>query len=136
LTACDGPNGYSGRYGVEPSGFHSSNDEHQTDGTVPPAGAVGSIVFMPEEVIKTMQYYYNNHPQLRSKYGFKGSYNLDVTPKWYADDVIGIDKGISLLMIENYRSGLVWNYFMQNPYVLAGLEKCGIVNKVQMRKAN
>ena len=36
------------------------------------------------------------------------AYNLDVTPEWYSDRVIGIDKGISLVMIENYRSGLIW----------------------------
>ncbi|MBP3961727.1 glucoamylase family protein [Paenibacillus lignilyticus] len=129
LTACDGPTGYSGRYGAAPSGRDSANDQHVPDGTVPPAGAAGSIPFMPQEVISALRNYYENYPQLWGQYGFKDSYNLDVTPAWFADDVIGIDKGITLLMIENYRSGLVWNYFMKNRYVREGLMKCEIREK-------
>ncbi|MCG8501165.1 MAG: hypothetical protein MJB12_12240 [Firmicutes bacterium] len=126
LTACDGPDGYSGLYGTPPSGFN--NDQHKVDGTVPPAGAAGSIVFTPQEVIDTLQNYYNNHPDLWGKYGFNDAYNLDVTPVWYAEDVIGIDKGITLLMIENYRTGLVWDLFMKNKYVQAGMKKVGLVD--------
>jgi len=40
-----------------------------------------------------------------------------VEPAWYSDDVIGIDKGISLLMIENYRSGLIWELTNRNKYI-------------------
>ncbi|REE70585.1 hypothetical protein A8990_12970 [Paenibacillus taihuensis] len=129
LTACDGPNGYSGRYGTAPSGLNSSNDQHQPDGTVPPAGAAGSIVFMPEEVLSALRNYYENYPQLWGRYGFKDSYNLDVSPPYYAEDVIGIDKGITLLMIENYRSGLVWDYFMRNAHVQRGMALCEIREK-------
>jgi hypothetical protein len=120
LTACDGPFGYSGRYGCAPSGFN--NDEHRPDGTIPPAGAAGSIVFTPQESIAALRNYYENYPKLWGKYGFVDAYNLDVSPAWYAEDVIGIDKGISLLMIENYRTGLVWKVFMKNQYVQQGLE--------------
>jgi hypothetical protein len=123
LTACDGPFGYSGLYGCAPSGLN--NDEHRPDGTIPPAGAAGSIVFTPEESIAALRNYYENYPKLWGKYGFVDAYNLDVNPEWYADDVIGIDKGITLLMIENYRTGLVWNVFMKNQSAQQGLEKIG-----------
>ncbi|WP_062236063.1 glucoamylase family protein [Fictibacillus sp. FJAT-27399] len=125
LTACDGPAGYSGRYGAPPSGRDGANDLHHPDGTVPPAGAIGSIVFTPQESMEAMQHYYNNVPELWGEYGFIDAYNLDVTPAWFGTNVIGIDKGISLLMIENYRSGLVWKWFMKNEYAQKGLQLTG-----------
>ena len=44
---------------------------------------------------------------------------------WYAKECIGIDKGISMIMIENYLSGIIWKYFMKNQYVKKGLELLG-----------
>nr|WP_144925877.1 glucoamylase family protein [Paenibacillus bovis] len=127
MTASDGPKGYNGLYGDAPSGFN--NDAHFVDGTVPPAGAAGSIVFTPEETINALKNYKENHPELWGKYGFKDAYNLDVEPDWYATDVIGINKGITLLMIENFRTGLIWDLFMQNNYVQSGLKKVGLTPK-------
>lgn len=127
LTACDGPHGYEGRYGAPPSG--NNNVEHVVDGTVPPAGAAGSIVFLPDESIAALENYYKNYPQLWGEYGFKDAYNLSVSPPWFANDVIGIDKGITLLMIENYRDEFVWKNFMKNEYVKIGLERVGLKEK-------
>lgn len=127
LTACAGPNGYSGRYGSPPSG--RDEPEHCNDGTVPPAGAAGSIVFTPKESIAALEYYYENFPQLWGEYGFYDAYNLDVEPAWFDDKVIGIDKGITLLMIENYRAELVWKLFMKNEYVQKGIKEIGITEK-------
>ncbi len=124
LTPCDGPSGYKGRYGAAPC--DTANKENYVDGTVPPAGILGSIVFSPQDALEAMEYLYENHPELWSVYGFKDAYNLDVSPAWYADDVIGIDKGISLLMIENYRTGLIWEYFMRNPFVQNGMKEIGL----------
>ncbi|PZE22858.1 hypothetical protein CBW46_000565 [Paenibacillus xerothermodurans] len=123
FTASDGPKGYEGRYGSAPSGF--SNEQHIIDGTVTPAGSLGSIVFTPEEVLSTLRHYYT-YPNLIGDYGLKDAYNLDVSPEWYGPDVIGIDKGITLLMLENYRSGLVWNLMNQNKYVQSGMKKVGL----------
>lgn len=126
LTACDGPNGYKGGYGAPPSGY--DNRQNFVDGTVPPAGAAGSVIFTPEESIEALNNYYKNHKKLWGKYGFKDAYNLDVSPEWYAEDVIGIDKGITLLMIENYRTGFVWKTFMKNKYIQSGMKKVGFVD--------
>lgn len=123
LTASDGPNGYNGRYGAGPSGF--ANDQHFVDGTVPPSGAAGAIVFTPEES-KTALAHYSEIPGLLGEYGFKDAYNLDVSPAWFDRDVIGIDKGITLLMIENYRDGFVWKTYMKNMFVRQGADKIGI----------
>jgi len=134
LTACDGPKGYSGLYGSNPSGF--DNDQVKNDGTLAPAGALGSIVFTPKESLSALRNYYENFPSLWGKYGLKDSYNLDlhdaypseyaVNTEWYDTDVIGIDKGITLLMIENYRNGTVWNNYMRNKNVKSGIEKIGL----------
>jgi hypothetical protein len=129
LTPCDGPWGYQGRYGAAPSAF--TDNEHFTDGTVPPAGAAGSIVFTPDESMDALNYYYEKHAALWGKYGFLDAYNLDAAPNWYARDVIGINKGITLLMMENYRTGLIWDLFMKNGYVQQGIANVGLQNRMK-----
>ena len=57
------------------------------------------------------------------KYGYYDSFNL--TANWVNDDYIGIDQGPMLIMIENFRTGLVWNYVMKDPVIREGLEKLG-----------
>jgi hypothetical protein len=123
LSASDAPGTYNGLAGAPPSGF--DNRQHRVDGTVPPSAALGSIVFTPEESIAAARYY-RGFPKLWGRYGFQDAYNLDTFPPWYAPDVIGIDKGITLLMLENYRSGLVWKLFMSVPAVQRGLDVLGI----------
>lgn len=125
LTACVGPDGYSGGYGAMPS----IADLKSNDGTITPSGAAGSIVFTPELSIKALENYYNNFPKLWCKYGFKDAYNLEREKQWYAKECIGIDKGISMVMIENYLTGLIWKYFMQNKYIIEGMKILGITKE-------
>ncbi len=119
LTACLGPKGYCS-FGAKPCDV---NLKIENDGTITPCGAIGSIVFTPEESIKAMEYYYNTFPKLWGKYGFKDGYNLEKEKPWFAKEYIGIDKGIELVMIENYLNGTIWKYMMKNKYVQNGLEK-------------
>lgn len=126
LTSCLGPDGYS-EYGAKPS---CVDLKKQNDGTVTPCGAIGSIVFTPHETIKAMEYYYNNFPKLWGKYGFKDGYNLEKDEPWFANEYIGIDKGIEILMIENYLNGTIWEYFMKNKYVKEGLKKLEFSSKI------
>ncbi len=121
LTACLGPKGYCG-FGSKPCDV---NLKVENDGTITPCGAIGSIVFTPKESIKAMEYYYNTFSKLWGKYGFKDGYNLENKKPWFAKEYIGIDKGIELVMIENYLNGTIWKYFMRNKYVQEGLEKIG-----------
>lgn len=125
LTACVGPKGYSGGYGAKPS---MANIDEQNDGTISPCGAAGSIVFTPELSIKALEYFYNNFSNIWGKYGFKDSYNLE-NGEWYSTEVIGIDKGISMVMIENYLSQTIWNCFMKNVYIQKGLDILSIKKK-------
>lgn len=118
LTASDGPNGYNGLYGAPPSGF--DNQPHFIDDTIAPAGAIGSIIFLPEQVQQALLNYYAI-AQLQSPYGLKDAYNL--TEEWYAPDVIGIDKGITLLMLANYQNDIVFQIAMQSENILNGLTR-------------
>ncbi|MBM7841077.1 hypothetical protein JOC54_004376 [Alkalihalobacillus xiaoxiensis] len=113
LTASEGPNGYHG-HGTPP--YHPLVDV-KNDGTVAPCAAAGSIVFTPEESKAALEHFYQAHPRLWSKYGFLDAFNVDLEPAWYSERVIGIDKGITLLMIENERSGLIWDLYMKNDYI-------------------
>lgn len=118
LTACLSPKGYIS-CGAKPCDVDLNVEN---DGTVTPCGAIGSIVFTPEESIKAMEYYYNNYPKLWGKYGLKDGYNLEGSKSWFAKEYIGIDKGIELIMIENYLNSTIWNYFMKNEFVQKGLK--------------
>lgn len=121
LTASDGPNGYNGLYGAPPSGY--DNRAHVVDDTIPPAGAIGSIIFTPEQAEQAMLNYFSIEP-LKGKYGFLDAYNL--SENWFASDVIGIDKGITLLMLANYENDLVHQIVMQNEQILEGLSRLQI----------
>ena len=118
LSACDGPNGYNGLYGAPPSGY--DDRQNKVDDTIPPSAAIGSIIFVPEDSIRAMMNYYSIE-RLRGKYGFYDAYNL--SKDWYDTDVIGIDKGISLLMLANYEGDIVYKITMTNANILRGLDR-------------
>jgi len=122
VTACQGPNGYV-PYGTPP--FSRGHQDNQ-DGTIAPAAAAGSVIFTPKESIDAMNFMYETFPKLWSEYGFLDSYNLDVEPNWFADRVIGIDKGVTLLMIDNYQNDkFIQKLYMQNENVKRGAELIG-----------
>jgi hypothetical protein len=121
LSACDGPGGYNGLYGAPPSGF--DNKQHKVDDTIPPYAAIGSIIFLPDEAKQAMRYY-ASLPELQGKYGFKDAFNL--SKDWFASDVIGIDKGISLLMLANYQDEFVHRLMKENQILVRGLERLQI----------
>lgn len=123
ITACDGPNGYAAR-GAPPT----QND----DGTIAPTAAGGSMPFTPKESLAALRYMYDTYySKIWTKYGFRDAFNLTVN--WWGTDVIGIDEGPIVLMIENYRTGNVWKRFMQNPDIQRGLQTAGftIVNSIE-----
>ena len=72
-----------------------------------------------------IQYLYQYHPTTWGKYGFYDAYNLEVTPAWYSQSIYGIDKGCSMIMIENYLSNLVWDVYTSSPYIQKALSILG-----------
>ncbi len=63
------------------------------------------------------------HDDLWGPYGFHDAFNFD--ENWFADSYIAIDQGPIMVMIENYRSGLLWDVFMRNEEVNNGLDILG-----------
>jgi hypothetical protein len=83
------------------------------DGSVVPNAAAGSLPFLPNEclsVLRAMRAKYGK--QAWGRYGFVDAFHP--AANWYDSDVLGIDQGISMVMAENLRSGLIWNSFMRN----------------------
>jgi hypothetical protein len=118
FSACDTPAGYSGYLGTPPSMGTPRND-----GTIAAYGAAGSIPFIPRYAIPALRHQFTI-PGLVGDYGLKDSYNLK--ENWTARDTIGIDKGVSMLMIENYLTGFIWDLTASIPAVQRGMEACGI----------
>jgi hypothetical protein len=120
LNAGDGPDGYHA-YGA-PDG--------PEDGTVSPTGAIAAITFTPELAISAaLACYQSQGSKLWGKYGFSNAFNLALD--WYDPDVIGIDLGMALLAIENYRSGLIWSLVSSTEFVKAAFRKAGFQPTVE-----
>jgi hypothetical protein len=83
------------------------------DGTVVPYAAGGSVPFLPKDTIACLSNLYTAHGlQAWKRYGFVDAFNP--WTGWTDLDVIGIDQGITMLMVENYRTNFIWNQFMKN----------------------
>ena len=135
LTACDGPGRSYDKddmkfYSYAARGTSGPDFTHNDDGTIAPTAAGGSIVFAPEIVIPTLKNMYDKYGTkgLWGKYGFVDAFNPTID--WYDDEYLGIDEGPIAIMIENYRNGFVWKYFMKDPLIKEGLKKLGF-NKIK-----
>ncbi len=93
------------------------------DGTVVPAAAAGSVPFVFPDTLKVLRTVRGTYPSAWRKYGFVDAFNP--LTGWMNSDVIGIDTGISMLMAENGRTGLVWQTFMSSPEAQAGMNLAG-----------
>lgn len=119
LTACDGP-GFGKFRAYSARGAPPEFD----DGTIAPTAVGGSVPFAPEICIPTLRhFYYNYQPRIWTRYGFCDAFNL--TAGWWDPEVLGIDQGPVLIMIENYRFGSVWKMFMKAPEIRQGLKVAG-----------
>ncbi|HEX7833780.1 MAG TPA: glucoamylase family protein [Thermoanaerobaculia bacterium] len=145
LTACDGP--FDGKMqvnGVERTFWTyaargTAPHELRDDGTIAPTAAASSIAFTPEysqQAIEEMGRKYGEH--LYQKYGFLDSFNPTLVEDrkvqmgkivpgvgWFDADYLGIDQGPIVAMIENQRSGLVWNTMKKNEHIRRGLRRAG-----------
>lgn len=116
--------------GDSPAGYYVSGSEPclrppRHNGTVCIYAALASLPFVPEQAQSMALYLYRHHPQAWGPYGFYDSYNLDVSPPWHSSALYGIDKGISMIMIENYLSGLVWDTYTRSAVIQKALAVLG-----------
>lgn len=115
LSACDGPNGYEA-YGARPAICNSD------DATIPPYAVASSLPYDVDNAMPALKHLYSAWGDtIWGEYGFADAFNT--VNGWVDEYCIGIDKGVTLLMIENYRSALVWNSFMKNEHVVRALTR-------------
>lgn len=118
LTASDSARGYVAWGGPV------NADDHLIDGTVVPCAPAGSLPFAPRECLDALRRMREvGGDKVWRRYGFVDAFNPQTG--WVSSDVIGIDVGITLLMAENLRSGLVWQVFMAAPEVRRGMRLAG-----------
>lgn len=137
--AINNPKKYPG-YGANLWGFTSSDDPltgysshhpgtNDDNGTVSPTAAISSIVYTPKESMNVLKYlYFEKGKQLLGEYGFYDAFNPGmVEGQQVVKSYLAIDQGPIAVMIENYRSGLIWKLFMGNEEITNGLKKLGFI---------
>ena len=96
------------------------------DGTVVPNASAGSLAFVPVDCLHVLRAMKNKWgAKAWGRYGFVDAFHP--AANWYDPDVLGIDQGISVIMAENLRSGLIWETFMRNPEAVLAMKKAGFV---------
>jgi len=112
LTAGDSYKGYVA---------HSPSEDF---GVIQPTAALSSFPYTPEYSMQALRhFYYDLGDKIWSEYGFVDGFSE--TKQWYAESHLAIDQGPIVVMIENYRTGLIWKLFMQIPDIQQGLKKLG-----------
>jgi len=120
ITASDGPYDYSADEPVL----------REDKGKIAPTGALSSFPYTPAESMKALKNYYFNYGKfLWGEYGFRDAFNL--TQNWCSEIFMGLNQAPIVVMIENYRSGLIWKYFMDDIDVQNGLNK---LNQESLKK--
>ncbi|MCB0437167.1 MAG: beta-glucosidase [Mangrovimonas sp.] len=128
--AQENPKNYKG-YGDSLWGLTSSYSikgyaGHRPDmdlGVISPTAAFSSFPYTPKESMQMLRYMYEKQDSLIGKYGPYDAFSLQ--DHWYLPRYLAIDQGPIPVMIENYRSGLLWKLFMRNQDVKRGLDKLG-----------
>lgn len=120
LTAFQGKEGYK-VYGAPPYGFENNPYTQTLDGSVAPYASLSSIVFTPKESIEALEYF-NTIDGLNKQYGLTDSYNFE-KERFVSDVYLGIDKGPTIIMLDNYLKGTTWKYFMESEYAKIAIEK-------------
>jgi hypothetical protein len=135
ITASDGP-GPATRtikrhkrqfFGYEARGVPDGPD----DGSIAPWAVVASLPFAPEIVLPALGYFERLKLRENNPYGFKATFNAtfadtsDPSQRWVSPFHYGLNQGPIVLMIENYRTGLLWRLMRQCPYLLVGLRRAG-----------
>jgi len=113
LTASDVPDGYS------------ASSPTSDIGVIAPTAAISSIPYTPAESMNAIRFFYYKLGDKiwADNYGFVDAFSMRDT--WFATSHLAIDQGPEIVMIENYRSGLIWNLFMSAPEIQTGLTKLG-----------
>lgn len=132
LSACDGPGDQRLRvdgaertfWGYKARGI---DDDWPDDGTLAPLAVVAALPFAPERVATAIEELRSRFgARIYGRYGFVDAFNPSFGQNgWFDRDYVGIDTGAALAMVENYRSGLIWNLIRHNRNIAQGLRRAG-----------
>jgi hypothetical protein len=99
------------------------------DGTIAPSATLASIPFAPAIAMPAVRHLLERYPEMAAEYmlpsGLNPTYAGNGRRSWTTADYFGLDQGIIVMMIENYRSQLIWNLMRQCPYIRIGLQRAG-----------
>ena len=115
--------GLTSSYSVKGYAGHAPDAERDL-GVISPTAALSSMPYTPAESISAMKHwYFNMNDKLWGEYGFYDAFSESAD--WYPKRYLAIDQGPIVVMMENYRSGLLWDLFMSAPEIQTGLKKLG-----------
>lgn len=101
---------------------YSAHKPNNDLGVISPTAAISSIVYTPDKSISALHYFYNHKDKLLGPAGFYDAFSPQYN-FWVAKAYLAIDQGPIIIMIENYKTKLIWNLFMNNSNVKNGLNK-------------
>lgn len=104
-------------------GYNAHSPSNDT-GVISPTAAISSMPYTPAESMEALHYFYTNKDKLLGPAGFYDAFSPEYD-FWVAEAYLAIDQGPIIVMIENHRTGLLWNLFMQNEDVRGGLNVLG-----------
>lgn len=105
-------------------GSYTASSPTNDVGVIAPTAALSSFPYTPTESMQALKFfYYKLGDKIWKEYGFVDAFSLK--EQWYADSFLAIDQGPIIVMIENYRSGLLWNLFTSCPEVKNGMTGLG-----------
>jgi hypothetical protein len=109
----------------EPDGYGAQADsDEEVDGTVSPTGEIASIGFIPTIGIPGLKALYAEYKdKIWGRFGFSDAFNVD--QNWYDTDALGIDLGMAVVSLENYRTGLIWRLMDGTPAAEVGMTRAG-----------
>jgi len=115
--------GLTASYSVKGYAAHSPGEINDL-GVISPTAALSSFPYTPEQSMKAVKYfYYNLGSKIWGEYGFYDAFSEQ--NNWYPQVYLAIDQGPVVIMIENYRTGLLWNLFMSSEDIQNGLKLLG-----------
>jgi hypothetical protein len=97
-------------------------------GVISPTAAISAIPYLPGESLQAMHFFYSHRDKLLGPAGFYDAFSPQYN-YWVAEAYLAIDQGPQIIMIENYRTGLIWELFMKNTTVRNGLTALGFTFK-------
>jgi exo beta-1,2-glucooligosaccharide sophorohydrolase (non-reducing end) len=145
LKYCEANPGHFQGYGADDWGLTASDDQlgylaHAPDpasdnGTITPTGALASFPYTPEASMAALKFFYRTiGDRLWGVYGPRDAFNLG--RNWFSPVYMGLDQAPIVVMVENYRSGLIWKLFMSNPEIQPMLDKIGFQPDTNTVKAS